>query len=93
VSYGDNKPVLEGSQRTRVARLVGEQQAEHGSQWAAISPPGKMGCTAKSLRRWVQQEERDHGEHSGLSSTERERLRALERENRELKRAAEILRT
>lgn len=79
--------------RERAVRMVAEQQAEHGSQWAAInSIAGKIGCTAESLRRWVRQAERDHGERAGMSSAERERLRQLERENRELKRANEILR-
>ena len=79
--------------RERAVRMVIEQQAGHGSQWAAIqSIAGKIGCTAESLRRWVRQAERDHGERAGMSSSERERLRHLERENRELKRANEILR-
>jgi transposase len=82
-----------GEVRERAVRMVAEQQAEHGSQWAAIqSIAGKIGCTPESLRRWVRQAERDHGERAGLSSSERERLRQLERENRELKRANEILR-
>jgi transposase len=72
---------------------VSEQQAEHGSQWGAIqSVAGKIGCTPESLRRWVRQAERDHGQRAGMSSSERERLWQLERENRELKRANEILR-
>jgi transposase len=70
-----------------------EQQAAHGSQWATIeSIAGKMGCTAETLRRWVRQAERDWGQRTGLTSPERERLRELERENRELKRTNEILR-
>jgi transposase-like protein len=73
--------------------MVKEQQTEHGSQWAAIgSIAGKIGCTSESLRRWVRQAEVEHGERAGLSRTERERLKELERENRELKRANEILR-
>ena len=79
--------------RERAVRMVKDQQSEHGSQWAAInSTAGKIGCTSESLRRWVRQAGRDHGERAGMSSSERERLRQLERENRELKRANEILR-
>jgi transposase-like protein len=74
-------------------RLVFEQQAEHESQWAAISSiASKMGCTPETLRTWVRQAERDAGQRSGLTTSERERLKDLERENRELKRANEILR-
>jgi transposase-like protein len=79
--------------RERAVRLVFEQQGEHESQWAAIgSIAAKIGCTAETLRGWVRQAERDRGTRPGLSSDERERLKALERENRELKRANEILR-
>ena len=82
-----------GEVRERAVRMVAEQQAEQGSQWAAIqSIAGKIGHTAESLRRWVRQAEREHGERAGRSSSERERLRQLERENWELKRANEILR-
>jgi transposase len=52
----------------------------------------KIGCTAETLRKWVRQAERDQGLRAGLTSSERERLKALERENRELRRANEILR-
>jgi transposase len=79
--------------RERAVRLVFEQQGAHESQWAAIgSIAAKIGCTAETLRGWVRQAERNQGTRPGLSSDERERLKALERENRELKRANEILR-
>ena len=79
--------------RERAVRMVFEHQAEHESQWAAIvSIAGKIGCTRESLCKWVRQSERDQGKRAGLTSTEQERLKQLERENLELKRANEILR-
>jgi len=79
--------------RERAVRMVREHEGEHGSQWAAIrSTAEKLGCTAETLRRWVRQSERDTGVRPGLTTDERLRLKELERENRELKRANEILR-
>jgi transposase-like protein len=73
--------------------MVFEHQAEYDSQWAAMnSIAGKIGCTAETLRKWVRQAERDQGLREGLTSSDRDRLKTLERENRELKRANEILR-
>jgi transposase len=80
-------------ERERAVRLVFDQQHQHRSQWSAIeSIASKIGCTPESLRRWVRQTETDQGKRSGISSTDRDRLKALERENRELKQANEILR-
>ena len=59
---------------------------------AIASIASKLGCTAETLRRWVRQAERDTGQRGGLTTDERQRLKELERENRELKRANEILR-
>ena len=79
--------------RERAVRLVQEQEGQHESQWAAIkSVAAKIGCTAETLRTWVRQTETDGGKRPGLTTVERERLKELEKENRELKRANEILR-
>ena len=79
--------------RERAIRLVEELQKEESSQWAAIqSLSQKLGCTPETLRRWVRQWERDQGKRAGLTTDERDRLKQLEKENRELKRSNEILR-
>jgi transposase len=79
--------------RERAVRLVREHQGDYSSEWAAISSiAAKIGCTAESLRRWIRQTERDEGRREGLTTDERARLKALERENRELRQANEILR-
>ena len=79
--------------KERSVRMVLEHQAEYDSQWAAIrSIAAKVGCTSETLRQWVRRAERDQGRRPGLTTEERERLKQLERENRELRRANEILR-
>ncbi len=78
--------------RERAVRLVFDQRGDHSSQWAAIrSVAEKLGCTVEALRRWVRQAERDTGKRPGLTTDERARLKQLERENFELRRANEIL--
>jgi transposase len=80
--------------RERAVRLVLEHQHEHESQWAAIpSVAAKIGCTPETLRIWVRRIEVDEGRRPGVSSDERARLKELERENRELRRANEILKS
>jgi transposase len=79
--------------RQRAVRMVLEHGGDHASQWAAIcSIAGKIGCTAETLRKWVRQAERDQGQRPGATTEERERIKALERENRELRQVNEILR-
>ncbi|GAB6049153.1 transposase [Methyloparacoccus murrellii] len=77
----------------RAVRLVAEVKEQHASEWAAIvSIAAKIGCTAETLRRWVRRHERDTGQREGLNTADRDRLKALEREVRELRKANEILR-
>jgi len=73
--------------------MVVDHASDHASQWAAIgSIAAKIGCTAETLRKWVRQAERDQGLRAGPTTEERERIKALEREVRELRQANEILR-
>ena len=76
----------------RAVRMVLESQGQHDSQWAAlVSIAAKIGCTAETLRRWVRQTERDSGQREGLTTVEAQRIKDLEHEMRELRKANEIL--
>jgi transposase len=78
--------------RERAVRMVLEHEGEYDSQWAAISSVAqKLGMTPETLRQWVRRAEIDGGLRSGVSTEERARVKELERENRELRRANEIL--
>ena len=80
--------------RERAVRMVFEHQDEHPSQWAAIpSIAHKFGMSSETLRKWVRNAETDDGLRPGLTTEERERLKSLEREVRELRRANEILKS
>ena len=79
--------------RERAVRMVLENEREYDSQWATIvSIASKIGCTPETLRKWVRRTEVDTGRRGGLTSDERAHIKELERENRELRRANEILR-
>ncbi len=74
--------------------MVFDHQSDHGSQWATMaSVASKIGCTPETLRKWVRQAERDQGRREGMTTDDRERLKGLEREVKELRRANDILRT
>ncbi len=78
--------------KERAVRLVQEHRGEYPSLWAAIeSIAPKIGCVAETLHEWVRKHEIDTGLRSGVTTEERERIKALERENKELRRANEIL--
>ena len=78
--------------RERAIRLVAESRSEQESEWATIgSVAGKLGCQPETLRLWIRQGQRDSGPRTGVTTAEQDRVKALERENRELRRANEIL--
>lgn len=79
--------------RSRAVRMVYEHERDHESRWATIvSVAGKMGCSAQTLSNWIKRQEVDRGARAGIPSEVAEKLKVLERENRELRQANEILR-
>ncbi len=86
-------PKYSSEVRERAVRMVFNHAGDYPTQWAAItSIAAKIGCTPETLRSWVRQAERDEGKRPGLTTDERERMKQLERENRELRQANEVLR-
>lgn len=84
---------LSAAVRARAIRMVQDHAQDYPSQWSAIgSIAQKIGCSAETLRKWLRRAERDAGQRRGLTTAEQQQLKALERENRELHRANDILR-
>lgn len=79
--------------RERAVRMVSEHRSDYASEWAAIeSIAKKIGCSAETLRKWLRRAQVDQGKREGVTTDEQSRLKRLERENLELRRANEILR-
>ena len=87
------RPLYTAEVRERAVRLLFNTEHEHSSRWGALkSVATKIGCTPETLRSWVMKAEVNSGKRPGLPTDQAQRLKELERENRELKRANEILR-
>lgn len=87
------QPKYSPEMRVRAVRMVQEDLREYESEWAAISSiAAKVGCTPETLRKWVRQDQKDRGQRTGATTAELERIKELERENRELRQVNEILR-
>ena len=87
------KPKYSKEVRERAVRMVREHQPDHPSEWATIqSVAAKLGCTPQTLHNWLRKAQVESGQRGGLTISERDRMKALERENRELRQANEILR-
>jgi len=85
-------PKFPPEMRERAVRMVQEHRSEHPSQWAAIeSIAAKVGCAPQTLHTWTKQHEIDAGQREGISTADAQRIKELERENRELRKANEIL--
>ena len=93
MTHPSKSPKYSAEVRERAVRMVVDHAGDYPSQWAAIaSIAAKIGCTAQTLSTWVRQAECDQGKRAGLTTDDRERLKQLERENKELRQANEILR-
>jgi transposase len=85
-------PKYSPEMRERAVRMVFEHRSEYPSQWAAIeSIASKIGCAPQTLHTWIRQQDVDDGRRPGMSTLEAQRIKELERENRELRKANEIL--
>lgn len=87
------KPKYSKEVRERAVRMLREHQPDHPSEWATIqSVAAKLGCTPQTLHNWLRKAQVESGQRGGLTISERDRMKALERENRELRQTNEILR-
>lgn len=92
MSKPKTRPRYSPEVRERAVRMVLEHESDYSSRWAAIeSVAAKIGCVAQTLDQWIKQAERDNGARAGLTTDERAKMKAMEREIKELRQANEIL--